>query len=92
MPNSGSVLGSKALGLSVERWFAFNKGSSLYLSRKRKFEQYTMVTQTSSVMMSSLSPLYFNGAQDLRENLPYWRCGIPGLSDQNELIATCRYY
>ena len=45
-----------------------------------------MVTQASSVMMASPSPV--NGAQDLHENLLYWRCGIPGLSNQNELNWT----
>ena len=48
-----------------------------------------MVTQASSVMMSSPSPV--NGAQDLHENLLHWRCGIPGLSNQTELnyYITC---
>ena len=32
-----------------------------------------------------ISPSLVNGAQDLHESLLYWICGIPGLSNQNEL-------
>jgi len=46
-----------------------------------------MVTQASSVMMSSPSPT--NGAQDLHENLlSIGDAAFPGLSNQNELNWT----
>ena len=40
---------------------------------------------TNFLLVSMASPSPVNGAQDLHEILLYWRCGIPGLSNQNEL-------
>jgi len=91
VPSSGSVLGSnptKAFGFFCWRVVCLKKGNLPFaLPEKQVWAMPFMVTQASSVMMSS--PSSTNGAQDLHENLlSIGDAAFPGLSNQNELNWT----